>query len=76
MFGFFPIKVVATLDRGVFGFLPTCASKNEIFVTPCDVTCRDFVIVATSDANLYGVFAGSFRITPSLRFMCLYHSFD
>ena len=29
--------LVAIFDSGVFGFLPTCASNGEIFVTPCGV---------------------------------------
>ena len=60
--------VVAMLDKGLFGFLSMCASKVEVFVTPCGVFCKVFIISATSDAYLYGVFAGSVLITPSLRF--------
>ena len=43
--------VVARFDRGVFGFLPKCASKGEIFVTPCGVMCNAFIISATSENN-------------------------
>ena len=47
---------VAMFDNGVFGFLPICVSKGEIFVTPCGVFLSVFIISATSEANLYGVF--------------------
>ena len=47
---------VAMFDNGVFGFLPICASKGENFVTPCGVILSVFVISATSEASLYGVF--------------------
>ena len=57
--------VFAKFERGVFGFLPMCASKGEIFVTPCGVMRKVFIISATSEANLYGVFAGSILITPN-----------
>ena len=60
--------VVAKFDRGVFGFLPMCASKGDIFVTPCGVMRKVFIISATSEVNLYGVFAGSILITPTRRF--------
>ena len=67
--------VVATLDRGVFSFLPMCASKGEIFVTPCGDIRKNFIISATFDANLYGVFAGSIFIIPSLLFsVCIIRS--
>ena len=60
--------VVAKFDRGVFGFLPMCASKCENFVTPCGVLRKVFIISAPSEASLHGVFAGSFLITTSCRF--------
>ena len=47
---------MAMFDNGVFGFLPICVSKGEIFVTPCGVFLSVFFISATSEANLYGVF--------------------
>ena len=58
---------VAIFDSGVFGFLPICASKGEIFVTPCGVILNVFIISAASEANLYGVFDWSFFITANLR---------
>ena len=42
-----------------------CASKGKIFVAPCGVMRKIFTILATSEANLYGIFAGSILITPS-----------
>ena len=67
---------VAIIDSGVFGFLPICASKGEIFVTPCGVilsvfiisaTLSVFIISATSEANLYGVIDWSIFIAANLR---------
>ena len=58
---------VAIFDSGVFGFLPICASKGENFVTPCGVILSNFIISATSEANLYGVFVWSIFITANLR---------
>ena len=60
--------VVAKFEKGVFGFLPMCAPKGEIFVTPCGVMRKGFIISATSKASLYGVFAGSILINPNQRF--------
>ena len=51
-----PKSKQAMFDNGVFGFLPICASKGENFVTPCGVILSVFVISATSEAILYGVF--------------------
>ena len=50
--------LVATFERGVFGFRRMCASNGEICVTPCDSQCdsqcpKNF---GTSEASLYGVF--------------------
>ena len=58
---------VAMFNNGLFGFLPICVSKGEIFVTPCGVILNTFIISATSEANLYGVFDWSILITASLR---------
>ena len=60
--------LVTTFERGLFGFLPICASKGEVFVTPCGVIPKVFIISATSEARLYGVFVWSFFITASQRF--------
>ena len=60
--------VVVTMDRGVFGFLLLCTLQSENFVIPCGVIRRVFIFLATSDAILYGVFATSILITPSLCF--------
>ena len=43
-------------DNGVFGFRPMCASNCEIFLTMCGVIRNVFIISATSEASLYGVF--------------------
>ena len=58
---------VAMFDNEVFGFLPICAPKVENFVTPCGVILSVFIISATSEASLYGVFDWSIFITASLR---------
>ena len=57
--------VVAKFEREVFGFLPKCASKDEVFVTPCGVMRNVSIISVTSEGYLYGVFAGSILVTPS-----------
>ena len=72
-FAFFQLRLVGELvfakfDRGVFGFLPTCASKGEILVTPCGVMRKIFNISAKSEAYLYGIFVGSILITPRRHF--------
>ena len=61
--------VVAKFERGVFGFLPMCASKVEILITPCGVMRKVLIISATSETNLYGLFAGSILMTPRRRFI-------
>ena len=62
-------------DRGVLGLWPKCASKGEIFVTPCDVIRKVFIISATSEASRYGVFVLSILITASLRLnVCIIRS--
>ena len=58
---------VAIFESCVFGFLPICAPKNEVFVTPCGVILCVFVICATSEASLYGVFDWSVFINANLR---------
>ena len=58
---------MAMFDSWVFGFLPMCASNGEIFVTPCCVILSVFIISATSEASLYGVFDWSIFITANLR---------
>ena len=35
---------MAMFDSGVFGFLPICASKGEIFLTPCGVILSVFFL--------------------------------
>ena len=60
--------VVAKFDRGVFVFLPMRDSKGEILVTPCGVMRKVFIFPATSEANLYGIVAGSILIPPKRRF--------
>ena len=60
--------LVATFDRGVFGFRPMFASNGEIFVKPCGVILNIFLISATSEASRYSVFVLSILITASLRF--------
>ena len=45
---------VATIDNGIFGFGPIWASNDEIFVNPCGVFLRVFIIWATSDASICG----------------------
>ena len=44
------------LERGVFGFLAMCASKGDFIVTLCGVARKVFLISATSEASLFGVF--------------------
>ena len=58
---------VAMFDNEVFGFLPICASKGDVFLTPCGVTLNVYIISATSEANLYAVFDGSILMTANLR---------
>ena len=36
-FRLFGVLVVAMFDKGVLGLRPKCASKGDIFVTPCGV---------------------------------------
>ena len=36
--------LLATFERGVFGFIPICASKCEIFLTPCGVVGNVFLL--------------------------------
>ena len=60
--------LVAAFERGVFGFRLICASNGETLVTPCGVILNDLIILATSEASLYGVFVLSIFITASLRF--------
>ena len=59
--------VAAMFERVLIGFLPMCVSKCEILVTPCGVMRKVLIVSATSEANLYGVFAGSILITPRRR---------
>ena len=40
--------VVETLDKGVFGFLHMCASNGEMFVTPCGVIRKAYVLMFLS----------------------------
>ena len=56
-----------TFEREFFGFRPMCASNGEIFVTPCGVILSNFIIFATSQASLYGVFVLSIFNTYNLR---------
>ena len=60
--------LIATFERGVFGFRLICASNGEILVTPCGVILNDWILSATSEASLYGVFVSSTFITASQRF--------
>ena len=64
---FFGELFVAIFNSELFGFLPICASKGEIFVTPCGVILSVFFISATSEASSYGVFDWSILITANLR---------
>ena len=66
-FKLFGVLFVAMFDRGVLGLRPKCASKGEIFVTPCGVIRKIFIISATSKASRYGVFVLSILIIASLR---------
>ena len=61
-------QLVATFERGVFGFRHMCASNDEIFVTLCGVSLNVFMISPTSEASLYGVFVLSNFFTARLRF--------
>ena len=58
---------MAVFESGVLGFLSICASKAEIFVPPFGVILSVFIISATFEANLYGVFDWSIFITANLR---------
>ena len=55
-------RFVAMFEDGVFGFLPICASKGEIFVTPCGVILSVLINSASSEANLRGEFFGLFSL--------------
>ena len=57
--------VVATMDKGLIGFLPVYASNGEFFVTPCGFNRKVSIISATSDASLYGVLDWSILIFPT-----------
>ena len=51
------------------------ASNGAIFVTPCGVNLRVFIIRAMSEANLNGELFLSIRMTPYLRFgVCIRRS--
>ena len=54
--------VVPKYERVFFGFLPISASKADFWVTPCCVIRNVFIISATSEASLYGVFGCLFSL--------------
>ena len=54
-------------ESGVLAFLPICASKGVIFVTPCGVIRSVLMISATLDAILSGLLFGSHFMTTSRR---------
>ena len=60
--------LVAMFDKGVFGLRHMWASYGEIFVTLCGVILNVLIILATSDASLYGVFVLLIFMTASLHF--------
>ena len=60
--------VVAKLERGVFGFLPMCATKGEIYFTRCGLIHKVSIISATHEAYFHDVFVRSSFINPNLHF--------
>ena len=61
--------LVTKFESAFFGFLLMWTSNCEIFVTLCGVIQIVFLISATSEANLYGVWFLSNLTTPNLRFI-------
>ena len=58
--------LVNTLFLHLFNFSWTiCASKAEIFVILFGVNLSNFIISATSEASLFGVFLPSIRKLPT-----------
>ena len=55
--------VVAKLQRGVFGFLPMCATKGEIYFTRCGLIHKVSILSATYEAYFLDVFVRSSFIT-------------
>ena len=57
---------MAIFDNEVFGFLPICASKGEIFVTRCGVILSVFVLFLRHLKLTYLVYLTSlFSLPPT-----------